>query len=82
MGMKVYKIELCVIDFDELGADAIKQTIESAKYPNYCISPSVHQIDERSVEWSDEHPLNKLDTAESAFRSLFASPLPTQEPTT
>ena len=70
--MNIYKIELMVVDFDGLGADAVKETIECQKYPNYCIAPSVQSIEAREVDWSDEHPLNKLDTSASAFKALFS----------
>lgn len=70
--MKAYKVELLVIDFDGLGADGIKETIENAKYPNYCISPTVKDIDSRDIgEWSDDHPLNKSSTADAEYRKLF-----------
>jgi hypothetical protein len=39
--MKAYKIELLIIDFDELGKDSIIQEIENANYPNDCLSPRV-----------------------------------------
>jgi hypothetical protein len=32
--MKVYKVELIIIDFDNLGADGIKTEIEDARYAN------------------------------------------------
>jgi hypothetical protein len=75
--MKVYKLEVMVIDFDGLGADAIKETIENQKYPNYCISPTVKGIDGREIgEWADAHPLNHRDTADVTYQSLFAAPQP------
>lgn len=39
--MKVHKVELFVIDFDNVGADEIHRLIESARYPNRCIMPNV-----------------------------------------
>ena len=39
--MDVYKIEVIVIDHDELGPEEIKKAIEDTKYPNWCISPIV-----------------------------------------
>lgn len=72
--MKVYKLEIIVIDFDGLGADDIKETIENQKYPNYCISPTVRSMDCREVDWSDEHPLNNTTTADAEYKRLFDAP--------
>ena len=70
--MKVYKLEILVIDHDGLGSEAIRQTIENQKYPNYCISPHVKRIEERDIgEWSDDHPLNHRDRAQDEYRRLF-----------
>ena len=73
MRVKVYKIELCVIDFEALGESETKEIIESQKYPNYCIAPRVKAIESREVEWSDEHPLNKKATADQEYHRLFAA---------
>jgi hypothetical protein len=70
--MKVFKIELLVIDFDGLGEDGVRDALENARYPNRCISPDVKAIDTRDVEWSDDHPLNKRTTADAEYRRLFA----------
>ena len=40
--LKVYKVELFIADFDELGAKEIASTgLENQFYPNDCISPMV-----------------------------------------
>lgn len=65
--MKIYKVEVFIIDFDELGPDEIKSTLENTKYPNRCMSPKVGLIEEKEIgEWDDNHELNKssTDTAE------------------
>lgn len=70
--MKVYKVELLIIDFDEIGEESIKETIENQKYPNYCISPSVMNICCEDVgEWDDDHPLNKSSTSKDYYNNLF-----------
>ena len=70
--MKVHKIELVVIDFDEVGAEDIKIILENARYPNHCINPEVMSITTRDCgEWSDDHPLNHSATKDSALASLF-----------
>jgi hypothetical protein len=67
----VFKIVIQVIDFDCLGADEVKTEIENVRYANDCISPSVISIEAKTVEWSDDHPLNKSDTADAEFSRLF-----------
>ncbi len=70
--MKVYKIELMVIDLDVVGEEGIKEVIENQKYPNHCIDPHVKNIEGRDIgEWHDDHPLNKRDQSEDYFRRLF-----------
>lgn len=70
--MKVYKLEVMVLDFDDLGADEIVSVLENQKYPNYCIAPDVMSIEERDCgEWHDDHPLNKHSTQEIEFQRLF-----------
>ena len=72
--MKVYKIEVLVIDFDQLGGEGIKDVIENARYPNHCINPEVKSIEERDIgEWSDDHPLNHNSTCNQEYHKLFGS---------
>jgi hypothetical protein len=72
--MKVYKVTLCIVDHDEIDGDGIKDVIENVKYPNRCISPDVMKIESRDIgEWSDDHPLNKLDKFEAEYERLFGS---------
>ena len=71
--MNVMKLEVIVLDMDGLGADGVKEAIENARYPNHCISPEVKEIDVRDIgEWSDDHPLNRTDTADAELRRLQA----------
>jgi len=70
--MKVYKVEILVIDHGNLGADEIKSVIENQRYPNWCISPQVKNIESRDIgEWTDDHPLNKRSTADAKYKELF-----------
>ena len=78
MATKVYKIEIMVIDHDDLGKEEIKNVIENTKYPKLCISPDVRSIKGREVEWTDEHPLNNCGTSARAYTDLFA--ITTTEP--
>lgn len=70
--MKVHQIVLTVIDFDEMGPEAIRETIENARYPNHCISPHVRRIETRDIgPWDDSHPLNSRETQEQELKRLF-----------
>lgn len=70
--MRAYKVELLVIDFDEVGKEGIKEHIENVKYPNYCISPKVmNMVGEDIGEWSDDHPLNKKATEKAYYSEKF-----------
>lgn len=58
--MKAYKIELLVIDFDDLGIMLIKEELENTRYGNDCISPEIINFQGVDIgEWHDEHPLNQ-----------------------
>ncbi len=72
--MKVYKLEVMVIDFDGLGGDDIKDVIENASYPNRCIMPQVMAIDSRDIDWSDDCALNQTAYTDRAYRKIFSRP--------
>lgn len=73
--MKVHKIEIIVIDFDEVGAEGVKEVLTHTRYPNRCISPEVRSIETRDCgEWDDDHPLNHTATREAALAELFKAP--------
>ena len=70
--MKVYKLEVLIMDFDELGEEGIKQELESARFPNDCLSPVVMSIKTKDIgPWEDEHPLNGRDTQRAEYERLF-----------
>lgn len=72
--MKAYEITLRIIDHDGLGPHEIETVLENARYPNHCISPTVSAVREADIgEWSDDHPLNRAETAEKEWRRLFSS---------
>ena len=74
--MKVYKVTLMVIDYDDLGAEEIVQAIETVNYPNDCISPIVVRSESRDIgDWTDEHPLNSR-SGRTYFDKLFSSTAP------
>ena len=70
--MKAYKIEILIVDHDELGPEEIKQVIENTRYPNRCIMPQVQKIIQRDIgAWSDDHPLNNYGTMARAYQDIF-----------
>jgi hypothetical protein len=71
--MRAYKIEIYVLDLDEIGEHGIKDVIENTRYPNRCITPEVKSVESRDIgEWCDEHPLNSHSTADEEYKRLFA----------
>jgi hypothetical protein len=68
---RVYRVELMVVDHADIGADGVDEVLASTHYANRRISPQIVSIQERSVEWTDAHPLNQRLTWRDAFRRLF-----------
>ena len=68
--VNVHRVVLCVVDHDRIG-EWLKDMIEDARYPNRCIAPTVMSIETRTVDWTDEHPLNIRSTHAAAFADLF-----------
>lgn len=68
---KVHEVTLLIVDFDQLGAEEIKNVIENARYPNRCISPQVKNTVTVEVEWDDDHPLNNRHTKDEEYKRLF-----------
>lgn len=70
--MKAYKIELLIINFDDLSEEDIVTEIENVRYPNDCISPQVKSVEVKDIgEWHDSHPLNKSDSCDAEYKRLF-----------
>ena len=72
MKMQVHKVELLIVDTDDVGEAAIRELLKNARYPNHCLDPQVMAFLTREVEWDDDHPLTNLDTRGEAYRLLFA----------
>ncbi len=70
--MKVHAVTLLIVDHDDIGEGEIRSVIENQSYPNDCIGPRVMRVDTRTVEWTDQHPLNVTRTMRSAFEELFS----------
>jgi hypothetical protein len=69
--IKVFKLEVLIFDFDGIGKQEVISVLEDTNYPNHCISPQIKKVEVREVEWSEDHPLNKRDTSEQAYKDLF-----------
>jgi len=70
--MKAYKVELLIIDFDNLGENGVKEAIENASFSNRCISPDVKKITEKDIgPWDDSHPLNNRMKCDEEYKKLF-----------
>lgn len=75
--MKAYRLEILVIDHDDVGLDVVTDAIEGARYPNRCIAPIIKRTKTADVgTWSDDHPLNKHETHDAEYRRLFGKPSP------
>lgn len=73
--VKVFKLEVLVIDHDGLGEKGIRQELESVRFPNDCMSPELVAAESREVEWHDGHPLNMRNGWRDAYANLFAPPV-------
>ncbi len=65
--MKAYKIEVFIIDFEDVGPRGIHSELENCKHIGV-------QIKDTKVtdigEWSEDHPLNKGETYREAYQHL------------
>ena len=73
--MQAHKLEVFLIDFDELGATKVREAIENVRYPNHYIALSVKSCETREIgPWDDAHPLNQTATHNAEVARLFAAP--------
>ena len=68
MKVNVYKMEIQVLDFEKYNPKTIIQEMEDCDH----VSIKVRDWAVRSVDWDDDHPLNKGATADEAFKQLFS----------
>jgi len=66
--MKVYKLEVYVMDVYDEGEKTIVQCIEDSDYFS-CYVKDVKSVD--AGEWSDDHPLNRIETSAKELEKLF-----------
>ncbi len=73
--MKVHQIVITVIDFDELGADAVCSNLVNQRFSNDCINLSIRTIETKDIgPWSDNHLLNQNATVDAEMERLFPTP--------
>lgn len=71
--MKVCKIEIMVLDYQNVGEQYIKEKIEQVVFTGRLFSMQVRNIESRDIgEWSDDNPLNFSDTCDAEFRRIFS----------
>jgi len=66
--MKAYKIEVLVIDFEDLGEEDAKYQLGNMRHLD------VKVVDSKKVdigEWDDDHPLNKTKGWEEYYKGLL-----------
>jgi len=68
---KVLKLEVVIVNHDNMTEEEVREVLEHTRYPNWCISPKVVAMESREVEWSDEHPLNNRLKFAEAYKELF-----------
>lgn len=72
--MKAYKVELLIIDHDDIGETSIRSELENTRYSNHCILPNVMRVTERDIgKWHDGHVLNLLNQRDAEYHRLFES---------
>ena len=65
--MKAYKVELLVLDFENIGV--CEETFE-LDYDH--LSTQVMSIQSKDIgEWDDDHPLNHRDKSKEFYNELF-----------
>ena len=70
--MKVHQVVLAVVDFDEIGAEGVRQIFEHMSDSCDSMLPTVRSVKTMDIgEWSDDHPLNDLNREEDELRRLF-----------
>ena len=72
--MKVYKLTVCIVDFDDIGLESTISVLENQRFPNHCLHPRVVDAENGEVEWSDKHPLNSCSQERfcAAFLELWS----------
>ncbi len=66
--MPVYRVTMLVLDLNhDMSIKDLKATMEGVRH----VYASVLNIECRRVEWSDDHPLNRVETQARSIVELF-----------
>lgn len=70
--IKVHKVELLIVDHDDLGSEGVQEQLENVNFPNDCINPHIMKITSKYIgEWNDNHPLNSSVTMFEEYQKPF-----------
>lgn len=69
--MKVYKLEVLIIDADVDTIEEAESIIDNTRYPNHVNVTAITCREAEIGEWHDEHPLNYSDKTEKEMNRLF-----------
>lgn len=67
--MKAYVVKCVVVDLEDRGVDDFKEQFEQTDFNMYpCVN--IYETEKLEIgEWSDEHPLNKLNVSEEVLNT-------------
>ena len=70
--IQVHIVKALIVDHDGLGPEGIKEELDNANFPNDCMHPNVLEVQTQTVQWTDDHPLNKEGPeGQKALEELF-----------
>lgn len=69
--MKVYKLEVLIMDADVDTIEEAKSIIDDTRYPNHVRVEAITCREANIGEWHDEHPLNYTNSTKKEMNRLF-----------
>ena len=69
--MKVFKLEVMIIDPDITSIEQAKNLLDETRYPNHTFVTSVTCREAEIGEWRDDNPLNNPRYSKSEMDRLF-----------
>lgn len=70
--MKVYKVELMIVDHNDLGENQIQDLLEDIRYLSHPVVTKITGVE--IGEWESDNLLNDENTWEAEFERLFKVP--------
>ncbi len=71
MKTEVHRIVCYVVDHGHLGAEGYKDLLEHTEFPNHAPNPDVSEITTMAINYSENHPINKVDSGLAYCDHLF-----------